>query len=372
MPAKKPVTKEAAERLTAPSQKRKRPYPISVHLRAYLRDYLRSVELPVTYEDALKCEDAVPLLDNKGKDTLWETLIYEKMWQKDLYEGLKRIYIQLESGGDFSLLSNLYIDRVDYCTFGNTRPLRVRIVNQYNDNHDYFYLKRADASRVYGLELEELFSPNHINFLVDGDTLIEEHIAGIPGDDFIRDYLHREDLNEVRLAKEFIKFNERSFVRLLGDMRAYNYVIVVTPDFEENQYRVRSIDFDQQCYEGRRSFYLPQFFKNNLEVVELCRGLINYDTARQYQMEERSLIKRRMNFSFERIRRMQSVMSRDALADAGKIKQLRRELAEFHQHDDFLDCTTMGYLTFLNIATCLGLNADERAQLFDPTFYARI
>jgi len=135
---------------------------------------------------------------------------------------------------------------------------------------------------------------------------------------------------------------------------------------------VRSIDFDQQCYEGRRSFYLPQFFKNNLEVVELCRSLINYDTARQYQKEERSLIKRRMNFSFERIRRMQSVMSRDALADADKIKQLRRELAEFHQAPDFLECTTMGAITFANIATCLALDEEERAQLFDPTLYARL
>ena len=70
----------------------------------------------------------------------------------------------------------------------------------------------------------------------------------------------------MRLAKEFVKFNERCFVRLLGDMRAYNYVIAVTPDFENEQYRVKAIDFDQQSYEGRRIMYLPQLFQGQ------CRG----------------------------------------------------------------------------------------------------
>lgn len=46
--------------------------------------------------------------------------------------------------------------------------------------------------RVYGLELEHLLSPNRINYLMHrAGTLVEEHIAGIPGDVFIRDFLHR-------------------------------------------------------------------------------------------------------------------------------------------------------------------------------------
>jgi len=274
-------------------QQRKQFYPINQYFREYLGEYRRAHILPVLYEDLLKYQDAFPLLDRDGEDTLWQTLIYEQHFGRELYDGLKRIYVLLRSGGDESVLDNLYIDRVDFCTFGNTKPMRVRIVNQYNDNHDYFYVKKADASRVYGLELEQLLSPNDINFIVHQDTLIEEHIIGLPGDDFIRDYLPRPDLHSVRLAKEFIKFNERCFVRLLGDMRAYNYVVQVSPDFDQNQYRVRAIDFDQQCYEGRRSLYRPQFFKNNRPVVELCSELINLETSRQYQREERSLINRR-------------------------------------------------------------------------------
>lgn len=339
----------------AATQQRKQFFPINSLFRRYLSEYHREMDLPVTYEDMLKYEDSFPLINKSGDDTLWQTLIYEQQFGRELYDGLKRIYVILRSGGDESILPNLYIDRVDFCTFGNTKPMRVRVVNQYNDNHDYFYVKKADASRIYGLELEELLSPNDINFLVHGDTLIEEHIIGVPGDDFIRDFLPRPDLHEVRLAKEFIKFNERSFVRLLGDMRAYNYVVEVTPDFEESQYRVRAIDFDQQCYEGRRSLYLPQFFKNNLPVVNLCTELINVETSKQYQREERTLMKRRLNFALPRVQQLRTCMCADQISSTEKMQQLRKELAEMHNDYRFMLCQSMGEITFLNITITLGL-----------------
>jgi hypothetical protein len=341
----------------AATQQRKQFFQINDSFRAYLKSFQRGMDLPVAYEDMLKYEDSFPLIDKDGNDTLWQTLIYEAQLGRELYDGLKRIYVILRSGGDESVLRNLYIDRVDFCTFGNTKPMRVRVVNQYNDNHDYFYVKKADASRVYGLELEELLSPNHINFLVYGDTLIEEHIIGVPGDDFIAEYLTRPDLHEVRLAKEFIKFNERCFVRLLGDMRAYNYVVEVTPDFEQNQYRVRAIDFDQQCYEGRRTLYLPQFFKNNLPVVKLCTELINYETSKQYQREERSLMKRRLNFALHRICHLRDCMCADKISSQEKTYQLRKELADMHKDPRFLLCHSMGEITFLNLTITLGLES---------------
>ncbi len=340
------------------TQKRKRFFSINDRFREYLHIFHRSITLPVYYEDLLKYEDSFPLVDTNGEDTLWQTLIYEQQYGREIYEGLKRIYVILRSGGDESTLSNLYIDRVDFCTFGNTHPLRVRVVNQYNDNHDYFYIKKADASRVYGLELEELLSPNQINFLVDGDTLIEEHIIGIPGDNFIREYLPNNDINEVRLAKEFIKFNERCFVRLLGDMRAYNYVIEVTPDFEETQYRVRAIDFDQQCYEGHCNLYLPQYFDNNLPVVKLCKELINRETGRQYQREERALMRRRLKFALHRIQQLRECMCCDQISSTEKIHQLRKELAEMHDDHRYMLCHSMGELTFLNITRKLKLDPE--------------
>ena len=103
-------------------------------------------------------------------------------------------------------------------------------MNRFNDNYDHFYVKISDANRIFGLELEHVLSPNRITYMIQGETLIEEHIAGIPGDVFIKDWLDREEGNEVRIAKEFVKFSERSFIRLLGDLRSYNYVVDITPD----------------------------------------------------------------------------------------------------------------------------------------------
>jgi predicted unusual protein kinase regulating ubiquinone biosynthesis (AarF/ABC1/UbiB family) len=59
--------------------------------------------------------------------------------------------------------------------------------------------------------------------------LVEEHIQGIPGDDFIKKKSEDPNLNAMRLSKEFIKFNERCLVRLLGDMHSSNFVVEVIP-----------------------------------------------------------------------------------------------------------------------------------------------
>ena len=215
--------------------------------------------------------------------------------------------------------------------FGNTKPFRIRIVNQYNDNHDYFYVKKADASRLYGLELEQLLSPNEINFQIDGDTLIEEHIIGVPGDDFIDNFLDHSDLNEVRLAKEFIKFNERCFVRLLGDMRAYNYVVEMTPILNKTSIGSELLTLTNNPMKEDALFYLPQFFKNNLPVVNLCTGLINPETSSQYQREERTLIKRRFNFAPTRIKKLRQSMCQDRISSDEKVRRLKTELGRLHK-----------------------------------------
>ena len=190
----------------------------------------------------------------------------------------------------------------------------MRIVNQLNDNYDYFYVKRADASRVYGLELEHLLSPNSINYL---RSRRHAHRGAHCGHSRRRLYPRpaaRPHLNQVRIAKEFVKFNERCFARLLGDMRAYNYVIDVTPDFEDEQYRVRAIDFDQQCYEGKKNMYLPQFFKDNRAVVQLCGRLLKPETIRQYQTEERTLMARRARSERHRLKDLIDCLRRDEVS----------------------------------------------------------
>ena len=329
--------------------KKKPFYPIGSPLKKYLQDYERTADIGVTYSDLMRSNSAIPVYDKFGRDTLWVTKLYEPSLMEELNEGLTRIYSLLKTGGDVHVIDHLFVERIDFCTFGNSKPFRIRIMNRLNDNYDYYYLKTADASRIYGLELEHILSPNRINYLVHGSTLIEEHIVGIPGDDFILRRMQEDGLNKVRLSKEFIKFNERCFLRLLGDQRAYNFVIDVTPDFDEEQYRIRSIDFDQQCYEGRKNLYLPQFFKDNLPYVQVAAETMTAKTVEQYKIEERVQTGRRIKDSRHRLKSLLDCMALDEISTQEKTDTLKQELADYHRLPDFLDCKNMGEILELHL-----------------------
>lgn len=336
-------------RSTRRTQQKKPSFPISTGLRTYLRRYRRDRDIPVTYERLRRFTESAPLADTKGKPTLWETVVYDRLELDSLHDDLKRIYALLRVDGDLSVMQHLYVDRIDYCAFGNSAPFRIRIVNAYNDNPDHFYVKRGDASRVYGLELEHLLSPNRLHYLTCGDTLVEEHIAGIPGDVFIERWLYSDEMKPIRLAKELVKFNERCFVRLLGDMRSYNFVVVITPDFEGAQIRIRSMDFDQQSYEGRMNLYRPQFFKDNQPLALFCIKHLRVETARQYQREEQVLILQRKAIIEERLEMLLGAMSSDTLAPRENVIELRESLAEHYGRPEYLRCESMGDLVRENL-----------------------
>jgi hypothetical protein len=263
---------------------------------------------------------------------------------KELFPNLTYIYAMLHIDGDVRSMQQLTVARIDFCSFGNSQPFRIRIINSLNDNYDHFYIKKADASRIYGLELEHTLSPNRIIYITSGDTLAEGHIPGLPGDNFIAHRLNTSKFNQIRICKEFVKFNERCFVRLLGDMRSYNFVVDITPDIEGNQYRIRAIDFDQQSYEARRKFYLPHFFKENNALIKLGMKYITEDTMRQYQEEERSLIAQRVRIARFRLHDLMKVMRNDEISPRDKVLQLAAELGEYHKTDAFDNCTTMGQI----------------------------
>lgn len=324
-------------------------YPVNEDFRNYLKMHGREVKLPVSYRDLLRITYSVPIIDKSGKDTLWEKATYDMREWEFIREGLVKTYAILKTEGDLSFSKHLDVARIDYCTFGNSHPFRIRIVNKFNDNYDYYYIKQADASRIYGLELEHILSPNRITFLTHNTTLIEEHIPGVPGDLFIKNHLHETSTNQIRFAKEFVKFNERCFVRLLGDMRSYNFVVDITPDVEDFQYRIRAIDFDQQSYEGRKNLYLPQFFKENLELVELSKRILNKDSMEQYQAEERTLMAFRMASTRRRSMDLLSIMGRDHISKPEKIEQLKSELGDYFKTKAFQRCKAMGQIVKMHL-----------------------
>ena len=329
--------------------KKKLIYPISPVLRRYLIDYSREVDIPIHYHELLRYTSSIALYDSKDQDTLWETVFFAESDREEIHLNVKKIYALLKAGGDMTVMAHLFVDRIDLCVYGNTQPFRVRIVNRINDNFDYFYIKNADASRVYGLELEDLLSPNRISYLVHRNTLIEEHIAGIPGEKFMKLHMDDPHLNPIRLAKEFVKFNERCFARLLGDMHSSNFVIDVTPDFEETHYRIRAIDFDQQTYEGKKSIYLPQYFKENNALIQLGMNYITPESMHQYQREERALIATRVKSSHIEIEDILRCMEQDHLSPVENVISLRSELSKHYKNEAFLNCRNMGEILRLSL-----------------------
>ncbi|MBK7560729.1 MAG: hypothetical protein IPQ06_08580 [Chitinophagaceae bacterium] len=336
---------------------RKKPmYPVNEALHQYLKDHGREVKLPVSYNNLLNYTWSTPITDKKGKDTLWEKTSYDSREWEFIRDGLLKIYAILKTEGDLSFTRHLDVARVDYCTFGNSNPFRIRIINKFNDNYDHYYIKIADASRIYGLELEHILSPNRITFFTYQNTLVEEHIPGIPGDIFIQQMMESPETNRIRLAKEFVKFNERCFIRLLGDMRSYNFVVDITPDIEDYQYRIRCIDFDQQSYEGRKSLYQPQFFKENYPFVALTLSHLNKDSIEQYQTEEKTMVAMRLATSRYRVKELLDIMSKDTISPPEKVKQLGHELALYHSNPGFLKCHSQGEILRMNLKQMLRKN----------------
>lgn len=334
--------------------KKKPIFPVNAHLRQYLLKYGREVHLHASYQDLQRFTYTVPIKDKNGNDTAWEKVSYDMKEWEFLRENLVRNYAILKTEGDMSFVDHLDVASIDFCYFGNSQPFRIRIVNKFNENYDHYYIKQADASRIYGLELEHLLAPNRMSYFTDKNTLIEEHIPGIPGDIFIKEYLHNPNTNQVRLAKEFVKFNERCFVHLLGDMRAYNFVVNITPDIEDFQYRIRAIDFDQQSYEGRKNLYLPQFFKENKELVDVVIKHLNNKSIAQYQAEERTMMTFRLASSRYRIKEIVDIMTNDTISKPEKIEQLKNELAAHYENTTvFNKAKTMGQLVKIQMKQLL-------------------
>lgn len=329
-------------------------FHIGNELNEYLIHCSRFLEIPLQYEDLLRFTNLVPLQDKKGNNSLWSGAIYTPNDLDFLHTGLVEMYRLLMSDG--SKVDHLIVSSIDYCSYGNSKPFRIKILNQLNDNYDYYYIKRADASRIYGLELEHYFSPNKIHYICYKNTIVEEHIIGVPGDQFIKEFeADKIEVNQVRLAKEFVKFNERCFVRLLGDMRAYNFVVVITQDFDQIQYRIRAIDFDQQCFEGRNKIYLPQFYKDNLFFVQLTQKVMSMETAEQYVNEEQSLLKKRYLNEKNEIDTLLTILKNDTISYTGYVQNLKTELCKFYKNNEFNDCENMGDILALNIKTRLHL-----------------
>ncbi len=131
-------------------------------------------------------------------------------------------------------------------------------------------------------------------------------------------------------------------IRLLGDMRAYNYVVIPTHDFDQVVYKIRAIDFDQQCYEGKLNVYRPQFFKENFPMVSIVKDKLTLDSVNQYKIEERSIVAKRIISSGVRLDNLVTIMKQDDLTQANYLKNLSAEIYKFTKDKAFKTAKSAG------------------------------
>ena len=125
-------------------------------------------------------------------------------------------------------------------------------------------------------------------------------------------------------------------------MRAYNFVVEITQDFDNVQYRLRAMDFDQQNFEGRKNIYKPQFYSDNIDLVDLVQELMKEDVVKQYQRIERVAMKKRFFAYRQRTRSLLRQMRRDKISTDQNIALLSTELSKYHNDTIFLDYNNMG------------------------------
>ncbi len=123
--------------------KKKPAYPISSLLLKYLKQQGRTIKTPIYYDDLLRFQGSVSIYDKNGNDTLWISVYYGQLEMEEINRSLKKVYSILHSDGSDTLLPYLNIDSIDFCTFGNSKPFRIKVRNILNDNYLFFYIKKT-------------------------------------------------------------------------------------------------------------------------------------------------------------------------------------------------------------------------------------
>jgi hypothetical protein len=131
-------------------------------------------------------------------------------------------------------------------------------------------------------------------------------------------------------------------IGLLGDMRSYNFVVIPIYDYDHIVYKIRAIDFDQQCYEGNFRLYKPHLFKENFRFTQLVKEKLKKDSIEQYQNEERSILVRRISGFEERLNELLSVMKANELSPTLNFERLKQETYEVTFDKNFKNATSMG------------------------------
>jgi hypothetical protein len=81
---------------------------------------------------------------------------------------------------------------------------------------------------------------------------------------------------------------------------------------------------------------MPQYFKENNPIIDLGFKTMSPVLELQYQKEERMRLRNRVNTSYGQLNSLLDSMAQDELSTQQNIIQLKSELAELYQDDEFL------------------------------------
>ena len=118
----------------------------------------------------------------------------------------------------------------------------------------------------------------------------------------------------------------------------------MTHDFDHVEYKIRAIDFDQQSYEGKFNIYRPQFFKENLKMVELVSETFQKFSIDQYKIEERSILVKRLKSFQDRMDMLVTCMENDVISKPEYINLLKSKIYDYTLDVKFKPCNSMGHI----------------------------
>ena len=101
----------------------------------FLKKVARWIESNICYDDFFLFSFSVVVYDKIDQDTLWVRVYYSDSDRAEIDFHLKTIYTLLHSDGNASSLPDLNIDAIDYCTFGNSKPFRIKIRTSFTATH---------------------------------------------------------------------------------------------------------------------------------------------------------------------------------------------------------------------------------------------
>ncbi len=319
---------------------RKDKIPVGDSLGGYLQRQGCSSPFALRYAHLLDYSHTDSIRDAAGKHTHWERVTYHTRTEATLHRDLLSAYCSLSTDSVSFDRQAIHVSAIDYCEYANSMPFRITL-SDGKVFSDIFYVKEADASRIYGLELERLLSDTPLSFVFQADTLVERHIPGRFADDYLLDAGDFSIEQKRKAARAFVAFNAACFVRLLGDMRSYNFVY---NEAAEGRSGFRAIDFDQQCHEGFLLLYFPHFYAENRLLVDWVSALLSPEETRQAERTMLMSMRKSAAKHRPRLNDLLQILSGEELSERYKLLQLRNALGQYHGDPSFEQCNSMGEL----------------------------